>query len=290
MLMENFAKEFERLKPLQEKECEIVEYIDELCQKHHITYCLAYGSALGAQRHKGPIPWDDDMDIYMFASEYEKFEKIFQSEGDKERFYLQSRTIKGMRMGVPKLRLNGTTFIQETQKNMDMHQGIYVDIFLLEYCPPTAWQRIKCILANDFLTLKKLSFDHYKKRKIVAPILWVLRKLPHSFGMKSALKQLHKYGNNSSDMLADWGLYTGNPKYFISKDIIFPVVRQEYAGHQFCVPHDIEKYLEICYGNWKEVPKIDAIAWSQHAAQWSTTEDFRKYCPNIKDFSDEKTI
>lgn len=67
----------------------IAEYIDTFCDKYGIDYCLMGGSALGAVRHKGFIPWDDDLDIFMRPKEYEKFRKEFLKNGDKSRFYLQ---------------------------------------------------------------------------------------------------------------------------------------------------------------------------------------------------------
>ena len=74
---------------LQDRILEICVYIDQFCQEHDIVYSLMGGSALGAKRHGGFIPWDDDLDIFMTPDNYEKFRKAFMEEGDKQRFYLQ---------------------------------------------------------------------------------------------------------------------------------------------------------------------------------------------------------
>lgn len=285
--MEDLKEQFKEIRPLQEKHCELLTYIDQFCKENDIVWSLAFGSVLGAMRHGGPIPWDDDADIYMTAQDYEKFRKCFREKGDKEHFYLQELDgIDGM-ISVAKLRMNGTTYIEENQKDRDMHHGIFVDIFLLHECPPTKWGRIQGIAAICYLTLKRLSIRNYKKRKIVRPLIVFLRMFPKKFGMKTAYKQFYKWDDHPGDMLADWEQYNGSPRWFVPKDVIFPVKRMEYDGHQFCVPNQTERYLEICYGDWKQLPSMEHIQWTQHAWKTSTTEDFRKFAENVHDFSDE---
>lgn len=74
---------------LQEKLLEIMVDIDLFCNRYDIDYCLMAGSALGAERHKGFIPWDDDIDIYMTEKDFNKFRCKFEKYGDKEKYYLQ---------------------------------------------------------------------------------------------------------------------------------------------------------------------------------------------------------
>ncbi len=285
--MADYQNQFKELEPLQEKHCEIIAYLDNFCKENDIEWCLAFGSALGAKRHGGPIPWDDDADVYMTAKGYEKFRKLFNEKGDKEHFYLQElESVDGM-VYMPKLRLNGTTFIEETFKDYDMHHGIYIDIFLLHECPPNQWEKLKGIAATCYITLKRLSNHGYKKRKAVRPLMWFLRLFPKKMGFKTAYKQLYKWDDKPQEKLADWELYTGNPKWFIDRDVILPPVRMDYNGHQFCVPHDVERYLEIAYGEWKQVPDIKKIQWAQHAKNWSTTKDFHEVANNVCDYRDE---
>ena len=282
------AKEyFQALIPLQEKQCEIVAYIDQFCTENDIQWCLAFGSALGARRHGGPIPWDDDMDIYMTAEGYDRFRRLFREKGDHERFYLQEmESVDGM-VYMPKLRMNGTTFIEESMKEYDMHHGIYVDIFLLHECPPTKWGRWKGIAATCCITLKRLSNRNYHKRKAVRPLMLFLRLFPKKTGFKTAYRQLYKWDGSRQEKLADWELYTGSPRWFIDRDVILPPVRMAYAGHQFCVPHQVERYLEQAYGAWQEIPSMEKIRWAQHADNWSTTEDFHQRVKCVRDYRDE---
>ena len=87
-------------------------YIDEVCREHNINYCLLGGSALGAVRHGGFIPWDDDLDIFMSLDDYEKFRDVFQKQGDKERFYLQERVETDGMIHMAKLRANNTAILK----------------------------------------------------------------------------------------------------------------------------------------------------------------------------------
>lgn len=285
--MVDYSK-FEELIPLQEKQCEILRYIDEFCTENDIDYCLAGGSALGAARHKGPIPWDDDVDILMTAKGFEKFRTLFQEKGDKERFYLQQfRNVDG-RLNMYKLRMNGTTFVEEDLKNLDMHQGIYVDIFLLHECPPTKFARAKAITANCYRMLKEMSAFDYSKRKSMRPVMKFLRLFPADFGLRSAYKTLYKWDSTNQDKYASWDMYRSRPRWFLDKDIVFPAERADYMGYKICVPRQLDKYLTISFGDWHQIPDLEDIQWAQHACKWSTTEDFRQFLPQIKDFSDEK--
>lgn len=287
-MLEQLNNQFTELEPLHRKHNELLKYISDFCEENEVEWCLAFGSALGAKRHGGPIPWDDDVDIYMPAGEYKKFRKLFNEKGDKQRFYLQELGSIPPYTGAVKLRMNGTAVIEECYRDKDMHQGIYVDIFLLHEAPPTKLAKMQAIVSNYYLTLKSLSNRGYNRRKLFIPLLAFLRLFPRNFGRKAAMQQQEKWDYLNGDVYADWELRTGNPKWFIPKNYLFPAVSMQYDDLEVKVPREIEKYLEICYGQWEQLPHIDKILWAQHASKWSVTEDFRKFAPNIKDFSDER--
>jgi lipopolysaccharide cholinephosphotransferase len=166
-----------------------------------------------------------------------------------------------------------------------MHHGIYVDIFLLHGAPPTFLNRKLSMLALSYITIKRLSNNHYKRRRAFLPILAVLRWFPKGFLVRTCLKRIYRYGTDGVNLLLDTGSF-GKAAY-ASRDIFYPVRRVLFLGVSLCVPREAEVYLERKYGNWKIAPDIESINRSHHAVIWDESKDFREYVSNINDFSDE---
>lgn len=104
--------------------------LDAICRRNNINYMLFAGSALGAVRHKGFIPWDDDLDIVMLREDYDRFLFVAPNELDSKQYYLQKEFSSHWPMFFSKLRKNNTAFIErQIPKDREMHQGIYIDIF-----------------------------------------------------------------------------------------------------------------------------------------------------------------
>lgn len=122
----------EILKKLQNTELSIFKDIVSVCQKHNIGYFMLFGTLIGAIRHKGFIPWDDDMDIGMLREDYDSFVKVFEKElGDKYTLTTPLRT-KDFSSTVVKVQKKGTKFIPEYSKKMKCEQGIFIDIFIYD--------------------------------------------------------------------------------------------------------------------------------------------------------------
>lgn len=274
------------LKQLHAKLLEELVYIDEFCSENGIEYCLAYGSALGAKRHKGFIPWDDDVDIYMTLDGYEKFRELFKHKGNSDYYLQEIRPVNGM-ISDAKLRINNTTYLEQLYKNYDMHQGIYIDIFILFPAPKQKLKKMIMNVANQYLVLKELSNRRYKARKAYIPIFALMRLFPKNCLRKTALSIIYKYRNSNSVEFYDTDLRKYN-RSFWKKETIFPVRKTDFENVQFYIPNDIETYLTKQYGNYMEIPSIESIKRAQHSSLWKTDEDFRKYAKNIKDYRDER--
>lgn len=120
------------LKKLQAVEVSILKDIIKVCNKFGIEYFIMYGSLIGAIRHHGFIPWDDDVDISMFRDDYEKFVQVFDKElGEKYNLATPLRK-KGYASAIIKVEKKGTTFISAYSKDMKCEQGIFVDIFVYD--------------------------------------------------------------------------------------------------------------------------------------------------------------
>lgn len=279
------------IKKLQDKILEIMVNIDEFCRNYNIDYCLMGGSALGAKRHKGFIPWDDDLDIFMTPNEYERFRDLFEQFGDKGKFYLQEwGRFDGM-VTIAKMRMNDTAYIEERIKNWDIHQGIYVDIFILHNCPNNKFLQLRQCFWAKYVIMKRLAHGGYNRRKgFLGFILKVLKLFPKNMLVKHGLKQVYKYRNKETKYYCN---FLGKAVY---KNAIYK--REWFEKHvyapfektQLKVPENLHDFLSYRFGDYTKTPSLDKIKWEQHAEEWNTEKDFREVLSRPFLFEDEKKL
>ena len=272
---------------LQLQNCilKVAHYIDQFCEKCGVQYCLMGGSALGAVRHKGFIPWDDDLDIFMRPEDYTRFRNAFNDYGDKENFYLQEWGAKNGKVTFAKLRMNNTCLVEKDLQDWDMHHGVYVDIFILHTCPDSKVSRYNQLFWSKYLVAKGAANRHNRsKHGLTALILRVLELLPDRFLLGLALKNIYKYSKKSSEnfchFLGRAGLKTGLYK----REYFSEVKRVPFESITLCVPSRVEDYLKDRWGDYMKLPSKEEIAKYQHSWKWSDSEEWRKnVTPNHKD-------
>ena len=138
---------------------EMLKFVDTFCENHNIQYMLYAGTLLGCIRHKGFIPWDDDVDICMIRSEYERFERLFE---ETERYELQSlRTVKGYRLPYAKIRDKRTLKIDKiTNSPYYPEQGLDIDIFIIDgYANNELVRKVHFKIQNRLFTLYQISLE-----------------------------------------------------------------------------------------------------------------------------------
>lgn len=122
------------MKKIWAAEMNILEELDKICRKHHLRYFAAYGTLLGAVRHQGFIPWDDDIDVHMFRDDYQKLKKI-AAEEICEPFFFQDPYTDSVLCTFSKIRDCRTTAIEHFHAPKNFNQGIFIDIFPLDDAP-----------------------------------------------------------------------------------------------------------------------------------------------------------
>jgi len=127
----------EQIRKLQLAQLYMMREIAQICETHGLTYYLCGGTLLGAVRHGGFIPWDDDLDITMYREDLNKLIAIMQKEHSEKYFVQTFQTDKAYTRYIPKIRLNGTYQVELNNEKVDMHKGIYIDIFPLDHVTKT---------------------------------------------------------------------------------------------------------------------------------------------------------
>ena len=277
---------------LQDKLLEIMVDIDAMCREHKIDYCLMAGSALGARRHQGFIPWDDDIDIYMTPGEYQTFRDHFHCLGDK--YYLQEwgRTdFCGKHMiTLAKVRLNHSELQESTFVGWKMHQGIFVDIFILHHCPAEISKQKKQYLWAEAAVLKGLSVRGYKKKNFKdGMLLGVAKLLPRKILLPLSMNEVYRYQGQMT------GVYSGfiDTRRFsravFPADIMFPTQYVPFEQVQLKVPADNDAYLKIQFGeDYMTPPAMKDRPIRKHAAYWSANTMDKN--TGAEDYSDEEKL
>lgn len=274
---------------LQDKILEIALYIDSLCKQYEIDYCLMGGSALGAKRHGGFIPWDDDLDLFMTPDNYEKFRKAFLEYGDKETFYLQEWGACDGMITIAKLRMNGTTYIEEALKDWDVHQGIYVDIFILHACPDNKLQQLHQCLWGKYVIMKGLAIRGYNRRGgFLGFALKVMAKMPDKFLVKHGLKQVYRHRNKKTKHYCNFLGKAVFKNAIYKREWFVPTEYAPFETVQLRIPTNLHSFLSFRFGDYMKPPTPERIKWEQHASFWDVNTDFRNYTSQQGDtFADE---
>jgi lipopolysaccharide cholinephosphotransferase len=278
---------------LQDKILEIAVYIDEICDQHGIDYCLMGGSALGAKRHAGFIPWDDDLDIFMTPDNYEKFRDVFSHYGDHEKYYLQEYGHRNNGMvTVPKLRLNNTTYIEELTKDWKIHQGIFVDIFILHTCPDsTVFQLWQCFWAKC-VVVKGMSMRNYNRQHgLRQMLLSVSKMLPQKLMIDYALNQVYRFRSCNSKFYCNFLGKAVYKKGLYLREWFEHTEKVPFEKTHLRVPTGLHEFLTERFGDYMTLPSEDRIRWEQHALKWNIYEGFLKYTNNkYTEFIDENRL
>lgn len=139
------------MNPLQQKQLDILKAFIRVCDKHNLEYFLVYGTALGAIRHKGFIPWDDDIDVGMPRADYEKYIQL-QSEYEGTPYFIQTfKSDPCYIYNYAKLRDSSTTFLENAFKNHRINQGVFIDVFPVDGMSREEGDREKIGKKNKFI-------------------------------------------------------------------------------------------------------------------------------------------
>ena len=237
--------------------------VDRICKKHHIAYQLFAGSALGAVRHGGFIPWDDDLDLVMLRPAYERFLAVAPGELDPERYYLQKEFSPHWPMFFTKLRQNNTACMERFRpKDPAMHQGIYIDIFPCDNLSDRpVWARLQ-FAASKLVIARSLGRRGYLTRNPGKKLLIGLSAL---LPMKPLIRFVENRSESGSGQVHTF--FGASSRYARS---VFPrawLTESREAPFQsaaFPVSAFSDALLTRLYGNWHRIPTPEERACKVH--------------------------
>ena len=227
----------------------LVEF-DAICEKHNLQYWLDSGTLLGAVRHQGFIPWDDDIDLSMPLEDYNKFQEIAKDELSEDIFFQTTTTDKGFKFDYIKLRSNRATIVEfhEKEREIEYHQGVFVDIFPMLTLPNTNFHQ--AFYDNIFGLIRSVSSvslhtpngeDYPLSRKKLLDSLDIM----HQGWEKEDLKVI--YSGAMPDVSA-----------WFDKSEIFPLQKIDFEGLSFYAPKNSKHYLKNIYSfDFMELPPLD---------------------------------
>ena len=256
------------LTKLHEVQLHILADFMNVCEKYNLPYFVVYGTAIGAVRHHGFIPWDDDIDVAMLREDYDKFCKVFQKELGQEYNLLTPEIDGRYACTVTHIQRKGTKFISEASQDLKCEQCIFMDIFPLDYVAKKKKDALRqSRMTNIFGRLLFLSGTAYPvipyngvKGKAAAIICWVIHYILVLFRIKPAylykkyLSIATKYNNADKSAYVTSFEYAGGLKDRVKKADLFPLKKAPFEDLEVNVPANNHEFLTKVYGDYMKIP------------------------------------
>ena len=254
----------EDLKRLQDTELDILKEIIRVCERNQIQYFGVYGTLLGAVRHGGFIPWDDDIDIGMLREDYERFLKIAPTQL-KKGYTLQHFSVDPNAPAYfAKVRKDGTRFLEKNLRHLPIHHGIFVDIFTYDAVPEDLKERerynrriqiwFQIYNAKSLWTTAKHIIPVWYKRYAVNAVRIMLHILLLPVKKEYLFRKLDLamrcYDKQDTALVSERGGVTPA----CALDDYFPVQMKAFGDIQIAVPNHYDKVLTKNYGDYMQLP------------------------------------
>lgn len=245
---------------IQQVQLNILKKLDEVCEKNELRYYLAFGTCLGAVRHKGFIPWDDDIDVLMPIEDVDRLLTLQKEFDDK--YFIQSRhSDKNFQSIIVRIRDNNTTCIEKDEEGLDIHHGIYIDIYPY-YNSPSSKAGLLINIWRSYiyriLVAGRVPYNHGSILKTGSKLILAIycgdKRKKKIRKLECALRNV-KDGKEILDYFGQdvtlFGAITYDKKWFAEPKKV------EFAGYLFSAPTEPEKYLAKRYGDFMKLPPLE---------------------------------
>lgn len=265
-----------QLQQLKKIELEMLDELVRICEKHGIEYFLSGGTCLGAVRHKGFIPWDDDIDVGMLREDYDSFAEACKTDLNDEYVFQDMNTEPNCGLVFGKIRKKGTVYSEVYSSHIDMSQGIWIDIFPYDWVSDNQADRHKQIrkvslLKNLYIVKCGYKFPHNRSNSekvayYIAQILcalipqnWLIKKL-------NASMRIHQHDKSCSYAFPFGGAY-GVEIETETRAMLEELGTIEFEGKRYKTFANWDGFLKKHYGDYMQLPPVDKRHAGVHYAK-----------------------
>ena len=255
-----------QIKQVWSVEQEILDVIHKVCSDHNLRYTLAYGTLIGAVRHGGFIPWDDDIDMIMPRDDYEKLLEIWENAAPAGYILQNIRTNEDYTNTFSKVRKNHTTFLQdEAEAAKQYHKGIFVDIFPADRVADNAVsnkvQYIAC--AVNLLYTRGYTSGSGGFIGAIERILLALPKCVHPMLRKASEKIIRRWNNHDELRWFAPSTIVAAKRYYASN--LFDDMKEiDFSQKRYLCVADPDTFLRVDYGDYMQLPPEEERVWKHH--------------------------
>lgn len=241
---------------LKKTQLEILDYVASFCDANGINYFLDSGTLIGAVRHKGYIPWDDDIDLGMLRADYDKFMSLFNTANERYKAYSIENNEKFL---YPMCKvIDNKTVLYELGQTL----GVNIDIFVYDNAPDD-----DAVLSKMYDRRDRLRYWHIQRNYdyahsggalriyMIKFVKSLLKIFPRNYFVKRIIENSKKYSKHSTKRV---GNFLARARIKIDKDVVFKSYElMEFEGKYYKVPVEYDTWLRAFYGDYMELPPLE---------------------------------
>lgn len=255
------------LKKVQNAELGILADFIKVCDENGIDYFGLAGTGIGALRHGGFIPWDDDIDVGLLRKDYDRVIEIFRRDFGDKYTVVNGDYYKKYPLMTTRIVINGTSFVEESLKGIDCPLGIFLDVYAFDNVAPDEKKKKKQVhkawLYSKLLILRHIPFPVLPFKGIKGKICHCITFMAylflniffvsHNFIYRKCLKYSTMYNGEDTGV---YGFFCDTDAYsqILAKDEIFPVRKIGFESLEMSFPNELEKLLTALYGDYMQLP------------------------------------
>lgn len=258
----------ETLEKVQQLELEILKDFVDICQQNDIPYFGIAGTGIGALRHQGFIPWDDDIDIGLLREDYERLLNIVERELSNKYQIMNFDHNNNYPLMTSRIMLKGTKFREESLKKIDCPLGIFLDIYAFDNVSDDEkefrkqardaffWSKLLILRSIPFPVL---AFGGVKAKMVhiicaVVHFFLVLFRVPKRKIYEKCYEASTRFNNCKTTKRIDFLCDTNAHMNLVEREKVFPLRKRSFEGMELFFPNDLDGYLRSMYGDYMKLP------------------------------------